>query len=218
MNIKRRFSLIELLIVVAIIAILAALLLPVLSRAKERARQVVCMNNLRQIAIAASIYVDDNDGWLPGEKGITQTNNANGPSKTGLLYPYADSTVLWLCQNDYRQGTSIQYTYSYTMLGRVGCTPETDDVTPPRSLSGGWRIDPRKITSFTALSKAMFVGEENTEKDFARYFINDQRFTNDDTFGRNHFEEEGGSSYLDGHVEFHPFGDKPWKQEEYENK
>ncbi len=59
------FTIIELLVVVAIIAILAALLLPVLQRAKEHARRVVCMNNLRQMSIGIALYSDDHDEWAP---------------------------------------------------------------------------------------------------------------------------------------------------------
>ena len=56
---KKHFTLIELLIVVAIIAILAALLLPVLSKAKERSRRAVCSNNQRQFGLAMNIYAED---------------------------------------------------------------------------------------------------------------------------------------------------------------
>ena len=62
---RKVFSLIELLIVIAIIAILAAMLLPALNKARESARGTVCIGNLRQIHTAAVSYASDNKDWDP---------------------------------------------------------------------------------------------------------------------------------------------------------
>jgi prepilin-type N-terminal cleavage/methylation domain-containing protein len=74
----RAFTLIELLGVIAIIAMLAALLLPVLSRAKERGRTAACLSNLHQLGIALQIYVDENHNHLPVM--YDKSTNAAAPS------------------------------------------------------------------------------------------------------------------------------------------
>lgn len=65
MRLKKGFTLIELLVVIAIIAILLSVLLPALKKAKAQAQMVVCASNLEQIGLAAYLYAEDNDTFLP---------------------------------------------------------------------------------------------------------------------------------------------------------
>ena len=61
---SRAFTLIELLVVIALIGLLAALLLPALSRAREKGQRTACFSNLRQVALSARLYMDDNNGGM----------------------------------------------------------------------------------------------------------------------------------------------------------
>jgi len=98
------FTLVELLVVMAIIAILAALLLPTLGRTKESARATVCLSNLHQIGIALQIYVSDNNNKLPVMRDVSPdpvvaaTNTF--PAIQKVLAPQLGNTNVLRCPSD----------------------------------------------------------------------------------------------------------------------
>ncbi|BDI33146.1 hypothetical protein CCAX7_51970 [Capsulimonas corticalis] len=92
------FTLIELLVVIAIIAILSAILFPVFAQAREKARSISCLSNLKQIGVAFLQYNQDSDEYFPG------LYQGNWNSSTGRwmdsIQPYIKSTQVFNCPSD----------------------------------------------------------------------------------------------------------------------
>ncbi len=130
------FTLIELLVVIAIIAILAAMLLPALSKAKQKAKAINCVSNLKQLGITWYLYTDDHQGYFP-QGSLTAT--PRGEWVESLQSYYKGKVQLLLCPEA-------------TMRRRNGSNPEirvsVDD--PTAGDNGG----PTTATKFEAIDVA----------------------------------------------------------------
>ena len=96
MKTRQGFTLIELLVVIAIIAILAAILFPVFAKAREKARQISCLSNMKQLGLGVVQYSQDYDEYL-----VSGTNGyGGGTGWAGQLYPYVKSKNVYRCPDD----------------------------------------------------------------------------------------------------------------------
>src|SRR5436309_2630750 len=93
----RGLTLIELLVIIALIAILAGLLFPVFAQGREKARQSVCASNLKQLAVGMLLYSDDHDQVLPPALGRERDEPLLFPMTwMGHLLPYLKSTGVFV--------------------------------------------------------------------------------------------------------------------------
>lgn len=150
---KRAFTLIELLVVIAIIAILAAILFPVFAQAREKARQISCASNLKQLSLAFLMYTQDSDQIWP----YAISNNCEyGCGIPGhwpqLILPYVKSNGVFVCPDDpdaggtgtkdfAGAGLSMSYSYNGDIENQDTQTPHTGNGVALHGLgsyTGGW--------------------------------------------------------------------------------
>ena len=104
---KQAFTLIELLVVIAIIAMLAAILFPVFSQAREKARAISCMSNMKQMGIGVQMYVQDYDEQVFFRSSTNPTVTRINTATTGnplkwwnMIMPYIKNNALFKCPSD----------------------------------------------------------------------------------------------------------------------
>jgi prepilin-type N-terminal cleavage/methylation domain-containing protein len=187
-NLNKRFTLIEVLVVVAIIGILASLLMPSLSKSREKAKAAVCKNQLKQINIAVVMHADDSDNIL------VHTHEAPARHRKPwrwTLAPYlglerdeanlmsveVGNTNIFLCPNDDQVSG---YPMGYAMPQFAGWGSGANSI-----------YDPVDLANVSAPSEAMLFGEAHTY-----YFNGGYKFH----ISMLH-QDEWHRFYLDGHVE-----------------
>lgn len=155
MKAKHAFTLVELLVIIAVVAILAALLLPALSRVKEKARRIECTSNLRQVNLAIRLYADDHSDSLPVLPDPNPYPNGVGAyykqlvkGYLGLTGPAAPAEKVFMCPADRTVCTEMTHAFtSYTFNGYEA---------GPEALP---RITGQKLSSIRSPATAVTAGE-----------------------------------------------------------
>jgi len=218
------FTLIELLIVIAIIAILAAILLPVLARAKQRGERAYCLNNMHQLAVAWIMYTDDNNGTLPPNgdtsdqstntwvDGIMQWDTVMAPHadnyNTSYLYdsllgPYCGHAVgVYKCPGDTKQGVKGSRVRSVSMNAFMNGISGQSQVTGLMDLPN--YVVYNKITSMIAPGPSdlwVFLDEQGDSINDGFFLVAMNQTTSWYDRPANYHGGTGAFSFADGHAE-----------------
>jgi prepilin-type processing-associated H-X9-DG protein len=207
-------------VVIAIIALLMGILMPVLSRVKEQAKTIMCRSNLNQYGIGMRMYLDDNDYFFPEtNKWMMSTSSdwvKEGEIPDGQLWPYIKDLDCHMCPRfaQLKKGTNWDDTkVSYVMnsyVGRAGSIWSS-------WLGSGVKGVSKEPEVYNA-SKVITFTEENTWtiEGYSNYPFNDTHFTvgnatrqidNYATFHNDPGDPDHGSTnmvFVDGHVDFLP--------------
>lgn len=137
MNRKNAFTLIELLVVIAIIAILAAILFPVFAQAREKARSISCVSNMKNLSLAVLMYSQDYDEQFPN--GLQDSWWDCTWYRT--VQPYVKNTQVFRCPDDPQGLGSVNWAgprLSYVANGLIRWNGTANDTVGVMGLAQGW--------------------------------------------------------------------------------
>jgi len=211
---KHAFTLIELLVVISIIALLVAILMPALQKARRQTRTIVCKSNLHQYALGARMYLDDNDGsfpypftWLCKDFAFVgcgwhdaSKNLVDNPDRAGELWPYLGAKDVHLCPefnsvakkmgcfNCDGQTIPIEPQYSYSMNAYLGGFGDTAWDHIPTQFQAAIKYS-RKESQVKNPARVVFFSEENSWQvpELMNAPINDNNFRSTPDIGEDHF-------------------------------
>lgn len=198
----RAFTLIELLVVIAIIAVLAAVLFPVFARAREKARETACLNNLKQLGAAFLMYADDHRGRLAPS--TAYFNNFRGVWEPGAIISYTKDRKIDQCPSLTRQERAAPPPWSYSINGYLlymGAGGYFDRTTPSPLRDQGMPVAAYENPARTVY----LVDERKVRQGDQDPILNDPNFVDRDKTTDRHGGKATGF-FLDGHVEMLPGG------------
>ena len=200
---KSGFTLIELLVVIAIIAILAAILFPVFAQAREKARAISCISNLKQLGLGMVQYAQDYDEKNPYVFG---NNGHPDTSWCTLTMPYVKSAGVFACPDDtFSRGTTNRDSNGNLIPGQAPQISSYSLTLPWGDWNGDYGASNSALASLTSPSSTIFLSERWNGYHFINVGWAQDNWCNDGeylaTAAKGH---TGGSNYLfcDNHAKF----------------